>query len=418
MRIPHHSRCRKLTAALAIATAVVTVAVAVGAASAATKAVVAVGPHFAADDVSAWQFPVPNWKHSNKEEGRVDDVLQIGGTVFVGGNFTATADHSGDTARRTYLASESVSTGSLTSWSPTLNGRVYALAASPDNTLLYVGGSFTQVNGQPYQHLVAFDLSTGQISPSFRPRRSAARSRPSRRWALTSTSAEPSARWAVSPTSAWPSSAPTTAAGWRSTRAGPQAPTPTCATSAEIRPPVVCSPPGGSTASTARRARCTWRRSRPAPAQPCRGQPPDLSDPRHRPFGTRLYAAMAGPGGTALAYDAGSGSRLWYYMTDGNVRRSPPSTAGRCSGCTATTSPRGSTRSSPSTARAPASRGTRCSCCLPTGAAAWAPALETDQGVLGVWSLDGSSGTLEVGGDFTKVDGSPQARFAIFPLVG
>ena len=36
--------------------------------------------------------------------------------------------------------------------------------------------------------------------------------------------------------------------------------------------------------------------------------------------GNRLYAAMAGPGGAALAYDISTGSRLWYYMTDGNVQ--------------------------------------------------------------------------------------------------
>ena len=35
-----------------------------------------------------------------------------------------------------------------------------------------------------------------------------------------------------------------------------------------------------------------------------------------------------------------------------------------------------------------------------------------------MWALNGSAGTLEVGGDFTKVDGAAQARFAIFPLIG
>jgi hypothetical protein len=37
--------------------------------------------------------------------------------------------------------------------------------------------------------------------------------------------------------------------------------------------------------------------------------------------------------------------------------------------------------------------------------------------VLGVWALRGGGGTMYVGGDFTRVDGGDQARFAIFPSV-
>ena len=136
-------------------------------------------------------------------------------------------------------------------------------------------------------------------------------------------------------------------------------------------------------------------------------------------YGTRLYAAMAGPGGTALAYDAGSGSQLWYYMTDGNVQAVTTVDGWPVFGMHGDyVAPRVNSKLSEYGKSARISRH-KVFMLSPDGVLQqWAPALETDQGVLGVWSLDGSSGTLEVGGDFTKVDGAPQARFAIFPLAG
>ena len=151
------------------------VAVALGVASAPADATTIASsglpaPQLATADVAAaWQFPVPNWNHSNKEQGRVDDIAEVGGVAYIGGNFTQTSDHSGHTVARSYLAAESIATGALSAWAPSLNGRVYALATSPDNSLLYVGGAFTQVNGQSYPHLVAFNIATGQISPALPP---------------------------------------------------------------------------------------------------------------------------------------------------------------------------------------------------------------------------------------------------------
>ena len=374
----------------------------------------------AANDVSAWQFPVPNWNRSDKEQGRVDDVLQIGGTVFVGGNFTSSADHSGNLARRTYLASESVADGSLTSWSPTLNGRVYALAASPDDSLLYVGGSFTQVNGQPYQHLVAFDLATGQISPELPPTQisgtvkaitqvgsdlyiggSFSKVGGQSHQRLAKLSPDSGGRLAVN--SSWDAGADSDvrdlsgdqaagrviAAGWFNRIDGKKG---------QMHLASISTSTGGT---------LPWANH---PAYPV------LDIAR---YGTRLYAAMAGPGGTALAYDAGSGSRLWYYMTDGNVQAVTTVDGWPIFGMHGDyVAPRVNSKLSEYGKSARISRH-KVFMLSPDGTLQqWAPALETNQGVLGVWSLDGSSGTLEVGGDFTKVDGAPQARFAIFPIVG
>ena len=128
---------------------------------------------------------------------------------------------------------------------------------------------------------------------------------------------------------------------------------------------------------------------------------------------------MAGPGGTALAYDAGSGSRLWYYMTDGNVQAVTTVDGWPMFGMHGDyVAPKVNQKLSEYGKSKRISRH-KVFALSPDGVLqSWAPALETTQGVLGVWALDGSAGTLEVGGDFTKVDGAAQARFAIFPLIG
>ena len=74
---------------------------------------------------------MPNWKHSNKEEGpRRRRRSQVGGVAYIGGNFTQTADHSGHTvAAHLPRRRERRPPASLTGWSPTLNGRVYALGS-------------------------------------------------------------------------------------------------------------------------------------------------------------------------------------------------------------------------------------------------------------------------------------------------
>ena len=71
-------------------------------------------PHVAAAAVQqGWQFPVPGWTQTNKEAGRVDDILRVGHTVFVAGNFTTAEDHSGNVQPRSYLAAENAVTGTL-----------------------------------------------------------------------------------------------------------------------------------------------------------------------------------------------------------------------------------------------------------------------------------------------------------------
>ena len=423
MSEPRNHQPRPLFASWAVAIALVALAAALGLASAPAEAGTLAAqsssapPLSTADIASAWSFPVPNWKDSNKEEGRVDDVLQTGGVTYIGGNFTQAADSSGHTATRTYLAAETTATGALTGWAPVLNGRVYALATSPDTSLLYVGGAFTQVNGQSYPHLVAFDLSTGQISPALPPTAingtvkavtqvgsdiyiggafSNVGGQSHQR--LAKLSPNSSARWAVN--SSWKASADDEvrdlvgdqaggrilAAGWFKHIDGSK------------------SQSYLASISTGSGATLPWANHPTSPIL-------DIAR-----SGSRLYAAMAGPGGTALAYDISTGSRLWYYMTDGNVQAVTTVGGWPIFGMHGDyVAPKVNSKLSEYGSSKRISRHKVFELSPDGTLQSWAPPLETSQGVLGVWALDGSSGTLAVGGDFTKVNRASHPRFALFP---
>ena len=103
-------------------------------------------------------------------------IAPVNGDMYVGGRFTSVRPP-GDPAgtgevASTYLAEFDASTGALvTSFTPTLDGQVTALAVSPDGSTLYVGGSFTHVNGSFRNHLAAFSTSTGALSTTWVPKR-------------------------------------------------------------------------------------------------------------------------------------------------------------------------------------------------------------------------------------------------------
>jgi hypothetical protein len=97
----------------------------------------------------------------------------VGDIVYVGGNFTSArpagaAAGTSETPRSNMLAYR-LSTGKLiTTFAPSFNGQVKDLALSPDKKLLYVAGSFTQVDGANRYRAAAIDLATGKAT-SFRP---------------------------------------------------------------------------------------------------------------------------------------------------------------------------------------------------------------------------------------------------------
>ncbi|WP_374948018.1 PKD domain-containing protein [Agreia sp.] len=108
-------------------------------------------------------------------DGVVWQQVIIGDTVYAAGKF-GTARPAGsapgvNTVVRSNILAYSLSTGNLiTSFAPSLNGEAFSIAASPDGSRIYVGGSFTQVNGSSVWRIAALNATTGALIPSFLPK--------------------------------------------------------------------------------------------------------------------------------------------------------------------------------------------------------------------------------------------------------
>jgi Domain of unknown function (DUF5122) beta-propeller len=88
--------------------------------------------------------------------GRVYAVAYLGGTIYLGGSFTAV-----DGTTRNRLAACDAATGNLLGWNPNANGVVRALKVSPAGTRVYVGGDFTAVGGAARARVAALSPSSG-----------------------------------------------------------------------------------------------------------------------------------------------------------------------------------------------------------------------------------------------------------------
>src|SRR5215212_9691109 len=98
----------------------------------------------------------------------------VGSTVYVAGSFTrarpaGSAAGQNETVRNNLLAYD-IRTGALiTSFAPNLNAQALVVKAAPDGSRVYVGGDFTQANGQPRNRVAAYDTATGQLVANWAP---------------------------------------------------------------------------------------------------------------------------------------------------------------------------------------------------------------------------------------------------------
>lgn len=96
-------------------------------------------------------------------------MLQVGTTMFAGGDFTQVQDSARTTTvDRTDLFSFNATTGAITSLSVSFDAPVWGLAS--DGASLWVGGNFKTVNGVARRGLVKLDPVTGAVDPAFNAR--------------------------------------------------------------------------------------------------------------------------------------------------------------------------------------------------------------------------------------------------------
>jgi trimeric autotransporter adhesin len=107
-------------------------------------------------------------------DGVVWDQHVLGNTVYVVGNFT-TARPAGsppgvNEVTRQHMLAYDLTTGQLIpGFVANLNNQATVVTSSPDGSRLYIGGLFTSVNGVTRYHLAALDPTTGAVIPGFFP---------------------------------------------------------------------------------------------------------------------------------------------------------------------------------------------------------------------------------------------------------
>jgi hypothetical protein len=96
-------------------------------------------------------------------DGEVRTILDVGNRIYIGGTFTRV-----DGVTRNNLAAINATTGELDpTWNPNANGGVQALASAAGGTRIYVGGNFTTMGRQSRNRLAAVDTTTGAVDPAW-----------------------------------------------------------------------------------------------------------------------------------------------------------------------------------------------------------------------------------------------------------
>jgi hypothetical protein len=106
----------------------------------------------------------------NVASGAVHKFVQVGGTMYAGGVFSSVSTPAGvspgGTFARSNIVAFNASTGVVsTSFAPNVNGEVWALAT--DGASLWIGGTFTSVNGTARRGVAKLNPTTGAVDTAF-----------------------------------------------------------------------------------------------------------------------------------------------------------------------------------------------------------------------------------------------------------
>lgn len=91
-------------------------------------------------------------------------VLTIGNVVYVGGDFKNIKNGGiyADPAQKYIAAFDRITGDPIPDFDIEVDGEVFALASSPNNDMLYIGGAFNKANGQNRRKFAAFDVANGK----------------------------------------------------------------------------------------------------------------------------------------------------------------------------------------------------------------------------------------------------------------
>jgi hypothetical protein len=104
-------------------------------------------------------------------DGTVNSITQVGNQVIVGGSFTQVRDPgSSTTLTRNHLLAFDASTGVVSpTFNPAPDGVVHKVQAASDGTSVYVGGHFSNAGGRPAKYLFRASAASGGLWSGFRP---------------------------------------------------------------------------------------------------------------------------------------------------------------------------------------------------------------------------------------------------------
>lgn len=106
----------------------------------------------------------------NVASGAVYKFTQVGGTMYAGGAFSSVSTPAGvspgGTFSRSNIVAFNATSGVIsTSFAPSVNGEVWAMAS--DGTSLWIGGTFTSVNGVARRGVAKLNPTTGAVDGAF-----------------------------------------------------------------------------------------------------------------------------------------------------------------------------------------------------------------------------------------------------------
>jgi hypothetical protein len=105
----------------------------------------------------------------NVASGAVHKLLQVGGTMYAGGAFSSVSTPAGvspgGTFARSNIVAFNATTGVVASFAPSVNGEVWAMAS--DGASLWIGGTFTSVNGVARRGVAKLNPSSGAVDTAF-----------------------------------------------------------------------------------------------------------------------------------------------------------------------------------------------------------------------------------------------------------